>query len=54
MFKPTEGMAETRELAWGADTDNMLALLTGEAEKLELGTCGCQVLRIWLSVDGEC
>ena len=33
MFKPTEGMAETQELAWGADTDNMRALLAGEAEE---------------------
>ena len=33
MFKPTEGMAETQELAWGADTDIMRALLAGEAEE---------------------
>ena len=51
MFKPTEGMAETQELSWGADTDNMRDLLAGEAE---LGTCGCRVLKIGLSVEGEC
>ena len=33
MFKPTEGMAETQVLAWGSDTDNMRALLAGEAEE---------------------
>ena len=36
MFKPTEGMAETQELAWGADTDNMRALLAGEAEETNM------------------
>ena len=33
MFKPTERMAETQELSWGADIDNMRALLAGEAEE---------------------
>ena len=36
MFKLTEGMAETQELAWGAETDNMRALLAGEAEETKV------------------
>ena len=55
MFKPTEGMAETQELAWGADalTTCELCWLVKQ-KKLELGTCGCQVLKIVLSVEEEC
>ena len=55
MFKPTEGVAETQELAWGADTDNICELCwLVKQKKLELGTCGYQVLKIGLSVKGEC
>ena len=36
MFKLTEGMAETQELAWGAETDSMRALLAGEAEETKV------------------
>ena len=36
MFKLTEVLAETQELAWGAETDSMRALLAGEAEETKV------------------
>ena len=47
MVKFTEGMAETQELACGAEMDSMRAMLAGEAEETK-------VLKIGLSVKGEC
>ena len=43
MFKPTEWMAETQELAWGADTNNMPALLAGEAEETRAWNIGVKM-----------
>ena len=53
MFRLTEGMAETQELAWGAETDSMRALLAGEAEETKVWNIGCQVLKIGLLLRGS-
>ena len=47
MFKRTEGMAETQELAWGAETDSMRALLAGEAEETK-------IWNMWVSTGYAC
>ena len=48
MFKPTEGMAETQELACGAETDSMQTSLAGEAEETKIWNMWVPSFKDWV------